>query len=109
VWHLSGPPVYKATQKTIWKNANLFVSLEQDSRNLNYFYRDHRTDLHRNDFSGFCRQSWAEKFGSVTISVEKVQLRSCIGWAKKTFAVPPKNSFGPPKGFFMWEIEYFFQ
>jgi len=59
----------KLPRQTIRENSNLFLLFPQDNITLDHFYRDHVSDLSKNDFKFLCRETWSEPYNFVTIDL----------------------------------------
>lgn len=61
----------KLPKNTIRENTNLFILFPQDIRTLDYFYRDHCTDIKKEKFINFCNDAWDLEHGFVTIDLTR--------------------------------------
>jgi len=61
----------KLPRQTVRENANLFILFPQNSLTMDNFYRDHCTDIKKNEFQTLYKEAWKEPFGFVTIDLTK--------------------------------------
>jgi hypothetical protein len=59
----------KLPRQTIRENSNLFLLFPQDNITLDNFYRDHCTDINKNDFKNLCNKTWDKPYSFVTVDL----------------------------------------
>jgi len=63
----------KLPRHTIRENSNLFFIFQQDNITINNFYRDHCSDISKDQFKHLCKASWNEEYGFITIDLTKTK------------------------------------
>ena len=64
----------KLPRHTIRENSNLFILFPQDNITLDHFYRDHCSDIDKNEFKYLCNETWDEPYNFVTIDLSSNKL-----------------------------------
>jgi len=59
----------KLPRHTIRENSNLFILFPQDNITLDHFYRDHCTDINKNEFKYLCNETWIKPYNFVTVDL----------------------------------------
>src|SRR5208282_5234436 len=64
----------KLPRQTIRENSNLFLLFPQDNITLDNFYRDHCTDINKNDFKNLCNKTWDKPYSFVTVDLHQIKI-----------------------------------
>lgn len=64
----------KLPRQTIRENSNLFLIFQQDGITAQNIYRDHCTDISKENFKYLHNSAWKEKYGFITIDLSNDKL-----------------------------------
>lgn len=81
---------FKLPRQTIRENSNIFFLFQQDSISVNNFYRDHCSEISKDDFNHLCQSAWNEKYGFITIDLTKSKYEGKYRKGLNTFYFPFK-------------------
>lgn len=62
---------FKLPRQTIRENSNLFILFQQDKISIDHFYRDHCSDVSKEEFDLLCNTAWNEKYGFIIVDMTK--------------------------------------
>ncbi|CAP23695.2 Protein CBG02913 [Caenorhabditis briggsae] len=69
-------------KNTIRENANFFIIFPQDKLNLDYIYRDHASEIKKDEFLEFTKDVWSKKYNFMSIDktsdIDNGKFRKCL-------------------------------
>lgn len=72
----------KLPKNTIKENANFFIIFPQDKLNLDYIYRDHASEIKKDEFLEFTKDVWSKKYNFMSIDktsdIYNGKFRKCL-------------------------------